>query len=593
MTANATTIVVFEDKDREFTDAIKGAVEKAWPPNERSLPDPTFLWSKQAVLNGADGITLDSLSQASAIIVDLDIHPAHAARRCVYCAKKRAGMHMLLAAREAGAISRTFVCSANLEDLDTDPSPFSSLAGVDYVDSVEDAEGLHFREMRETLADLLAEGLAVFEKKTIRSAKSHPDPPPLAPRVVAAAYLHRERYSASPALRGQLYHIARESATGKSVLIVGNRGTGKETAARYLHVVGSAGLSSRGRLVTFNCAGLDIDTARSELFGHVRGAFTDAKTHRLGAVFDCIPVKTFSETPGGTYADLLDNSIFENDGAVKRIREHAPFGTLFLDEFAELPRRVQALLLRFLENGEVQPMGYSGTILLVDAKGRRHVRLIAATNSQKVRRAFLSKSSDDVDLPIRADLLDRVADWEVLLDDLTREEVRALVQWEVELFHEETGQRRDWSDRAIEHLQALVAGGEMPGNRRQCRKLIRKTMSLIESDRLAGNLLPVPGGEKIRLVEKKDVENARLPVTVTPRTTDITDLLKNFLPESDEEKLLTMLMAQRRMARRDLEKAVGTTSLTSLVNRINKKLRNSEAEFTIKGNRGKYILKRI
>jgi transcriptional regulator with PAS, ATPase and Fis domain len=119
------------------------------------------------------------------------------------------------------------------------------------------------------------------------------------------------------------------------VLIVGETGTGKEVVARLIHE------TSRRRtrdFVTVNCAGIPDSLLESELFGHVRGSFTGAYRDKSG------------------------------------LAAAADRGTLFLDELGEMSLRMQALLLRFLETGEVQRVGSDR----VD--GRLDVRVIAATN---------------------------------------------------------------------------------------------------------------------------------------------------------------------------------------------------------------------
>ena len=134
----------------------------------------------------------------------------------------------------------------------------------------------------------------------------------------------------------ELLRIAeRLAATNIPVLITGETGTGKEVIARFIH--DRSGLK-RGPFVPFNCSAVARDLVESQLFGHRRGAFT-------GAV-DAFP------------------------GVVKT----AERGTLFLDEIGDLESGVQPKLLRFLESGEIQPVG----------EGRPHrvgVRIVAATNS--------------------------------------------------------------------------------------------------------------------------------------------------------------------------------------------------------------------
>lgn len=138
----------------------------------------------------------------------------------------------------------------------------------------------------------------------------------------------------SPAVR-QVSHIIRMVASRRcTVLITGETGTGKEVAARCLHLAGSR---RHGPLVTLNCSAVPDNLLETELFGHVRGAFTGAVQSRVGR--------------------------FEQAGG----------GTLFLDEIGEVPPALQAKLLRVLQEREFQRVGSSETVKV-------DVRVIAATN---------------------------------------------------------------------------------------------------------------------------------------------------------------------------------------------------------------------
>jgi transcriptional regulator with GAF, ATPase, and Fis domain len=130
--------------------------------------------------------------------------------------------------------------------------------------------------------------------------------------------------------------------SGARVLIEGETGVGKDVAARLIH---SLSRRRSQRFVAVNCAGLPDSLLESELFGHVRGSFTGAYRDKVGL------------------AALADR------------------GTLFLDEVGEMSPRMQAVLLRFTEQGEINPVGSDRTARTID------VRLIAATNrslSQRV-----------------------------------------------------------------------------------------------------------------------------------------------------------------------------------------------------------------
>jgi DNA-binding NtrC family response regulator len=146
---------------------------------------------------------------------------------------------------------------------------------------------------------------------------------------------HPEMIATSAAMRPVLELMERVGPSEAHVLVTGEHGTGKELVARWLHVASPR--ASRA-LVAVNMGGLSEGVFESEMFGHVRGAFTGARTDRAGRF------------------ELADG------------------GTLFLDEIANVPLAQQAKLLRVLQTGELERVGA--------ARGRRiDVRLISATNS--------------------------------------------------------------------------------------------------------------------------------------------------------------------------------------------------------------------
>lgn len=139
----------------------------------------------------------------------------------------------------------------------------------------------------------------------------------------------------SPAMQPVLNIIAHVGPSDANVLITGEHGTGKEVVAQTLHAVSGRAAKS---IVTVDAGSLSEGVFESELFGHVKGAFTDAKTDRVGRF------------------ELADD------------------GTLFLDEIANVPSNKQAKLLRVLETGEFERVGSSKT-------RRVNVRVISATNA--------------------------------------------------------------------------------------------------------------------------------------------------------------------------------------------------------------------
>jgi transcriptional regulator with GAF, ATPase, and Fis domain len=139
----------------------------------------------------------------------------------------------------------------------------------------------------------------------------------------------------SAAIRSVEDEADRAARSGAKVLITGETGVGKEVVARFVH---HRSRRAAAPLVTLNCAGLPDTLLESELFGHVRGSFTGA----------------YRDKPG--------------------LLEMAPNGTVFLDEVGEMSPRMQVVLLRFLESGEIQRVGAERAHKRVD------VRIITATN---------------------------------------------------------------------------------------------------------------------------------------------------------------------------------------------------------------------
>jgi DNA-binding NtrC family response regulator len=159
-----------------------------------------------------------------------------------------------------------------------------------------------------------------------------------------------EMIAESPAMRPVLELLARVGPSDANVLVTGEHGTGKELVARILHA--SSPRAARA-LVTVNVGGLAEGVFESELFGHVKGAFTGANADRVGRF------------------DLADG------------------GTLFLDEIANVPLAQQAKLLRVLQTGEFERVGSSRTRAV-------SVRLVSATNADLHAEAAAGRFREDL-----------------------------------------------------------------------------------------------------------------------------------------------------------------------------------------------------
>jgi DNA-binding NtrC family response regulator len=236
-------------------------------------------------------------------------------------------------------------------------------------------------------------------------------------------------------MRRVLKTIQRLGPYKASVLIHGESGTGKELVARALHTLGPV---PKGPFVTFNCSNLVESLAESQLFGHIRGAFTDAREDSLGY---------FRSANGGT---------------------------LFLDEIGELPLRLQPKLLRAVETHEVQPVG-SAHSYKVD------IRLIAATNRDL--RAMVKTGE------FRDDLYYRLNATAILVPPLRerRDAIEALAVHFTEHYNRLFGKQiRYLSRRAIAALQAY----DWPGNVREFAHAMQSAVMLTDGDRVDVQIFP-------------------------------------------------------------------------------------------------------
>jgi DNA-binding NtrC family response regulator len=239
-----------------------------------------------------------------------------------------------------------------------------------------------------------------------------------APQVMAA--IAPELVGQSAAMEKVRQAVMRAAASPFAVLIEGESGSGKELVARAIH---TASVRRARGFCALNCAALSDDLVEAELFGHTRGAFTGAVAERLGL---------FEECQGGT---------------------------LFLDEVAELSARVQAKLLRTLQEGEVRRIG-EATTRKVDA------RIVAATNRPLEPEAKAGRFRHD--LRYRLDVLRIVIPpLRERIDDLP-----LLVRHIWTRLAERTGSRAVLSPAALAHLGLY----DWPGNVRELQNVLASIM---------------------------------------------------------------------------------------------------------------------
>jgi DNA-binding NtrC family response regulator len=253
----------------------------------------------------------------------------------------------------------------------------------------------------------------------------------------------------SRAMQQVMALVERVAPSSASVLITGEHGTGKEVIARALH---AASARSGRAFVAVNAGGLSDGVLESELFGHVKGAFTDARTDRTGCF------------------ELADG------------------GTLFLDEIANMPHGQQARLLRVLQTGEFHPVG-SSRARKVD------VRVLAATNADVAREAAEGR--------LREDLVYRLNTVELRLPPLRerRDDIPDLAS--LFLARGGAGPARRLSTAAMEALLAHP----WPGNVRELEHVIQRAGLLATGDEITpSDLMLRPRGEAAPRLEDMTLE---------------------------------------------------------------------------------------
>ncbi|HLW80790.1 MAG TPA: sigma-54 dependent transcriptional regulator [Candidatus Acidoferrales bacterium] len=261
----------------------------------------------------------------------------------------------------------------------------------------------------------------------------------------------------SAVMRPVLDLISRVGPSDANVLITGEHGTGKEVIARTLQALSSR---SGKPLVTVNAGGLPEGVFESELFGHVKGAFTDAKVDRVGRF------------------ELADG------------------GTLFLDEIANVPMNLQAKLLRALETGEIERVGSSST-------RRVDVRILSATNANVQNEVEAGR--------FREDLLFRLNTIEIHLPPLRerKEDIPLLAMH----FLRQSAQRYRKNLSGFEPTaMKLLLEHPWPGNVRELDHSVERAVLMAEGSEVRASDLGLrqvrEGNSRIEDMSLEDVERA-------------------------------------------------------------------------------------
>ena len=286
------------------------------------------------------------------------------------------------------------------------------------------------------VGDISDDALALALRRAARHAPAATPRAPAPPPSSVGAKLIGDS-TAMGELRGTIARIAGHRTT---VLITGESGTGKELVARAIH---DASPRAARRFVAINCAAIPAPLLESELFGHRRGAFTDAVRDKPGL---------FEEADGGT---------------------------LFLDEVGELPHGLQAKLLRALQESEIRRVGDSTSIKI-------DVRLVAATLRDLAAEVKAGRFRDDLYyrlavLPVPVPpLRDRPEDVPILVDHFTAR------------FAERHGKSARFEGDAV----AALATRTWPGNVRELENVVERTLVLADTPTITAAQLRALLGER-------------------------------------------------------------------------------------------------
>jgi PAS domain S-box-containing protein len=301
-----------------------------------------------------------------------------------------------------------------------------------------------------------------------------------------------EIVGSSPALLAVLQEVERVAPTDASVLIFGETGTGKELIARAIH---NRSTRQARPLVKVNCGAISAGLVESELFGHVKGAFTGAFERRTGRF------------------------------------ELANGGTLFLDEVGELPLETQVKLLRVLQEGEFEPVGSSRTV-------RVDVRIIAATNRHLEEAVQAGR--------FRSDLFYRLNVFPIRVPALRerRSDIPQLVLFFLSRAGRKFGKR---IEGVSQETMELFVNYSWPGNVRELQNLIERSVVLSEGPilTLSQNLFPASSfGEGLTAQVSAAAPAAVLPSAVAAASAPATQAPFS-LEEIERQHILSVLEQTR------------------------------------------------
>lgn len=353
-----------------------------------------------------------------------------------------------------------------------------NLIGALTVDGMDPAQFDHFSDEELRLISVLASGALnnALLMEQLENQTAAVTTIPGAPKTGSAEMV---------GLSAQIMQLKKEieivASSDLNVLITGETGVGKELVARAIH---SGSARAANPLVYLNCAALPESVAESELFGHVKGAFTGAIHHRTGKF------------------EMADN------------------GTLFLDEIGELPLTLQAKLLRVLQYGDIQRVGD-------DSSQRVNVRVLAATNRDLKQHVLAGE--------FRADLFHRLSVFPLHVPPLRErgDDITLLAGFFCEQSRVKMGLKQvALSDAARDLLRRY----DWPGNIRELEHALYRATVLARSGKPGGDVWLQPQHFQLADAEIKPVSS---PVTSAP----VVDNLRIATDEYQRQIIISTLDA--------------------------------------------------
>ena len=425
----------------------------------------------------ADNVAETAVSSGSIDVLVVDSDPAQARITAGLIAKRgtdRFRPHVFTAPDQAWSTARDSSDTIILADLETigGPDAITTIAGLggpviatSTIGSLNMAVGAVKAGASDFLTKPFGARALLASLEAALATTTRPEPLPSPEQIHAgqqpdfAGFVGR-----SPAMLAIYEQICRIAPSRAPVFITGESGTGKELCAEAIHANGSR---ANAPMVAINCSAIPRDLMESEIFGHIRGAFTGATSDRAGA------------------AELADG------------------GTLFLDEIGEMDLGLQAKLLRFIQTGIVHRVG-DGAAKKVD------VRIVSATNRNPRTEVNAGR--------LREDLFYRLHVLPIHLPPLRErvEDILPLSGSFLARFGAEEGRRfRGFSPEAA----ALIQSCPWPGNVRQLQNMIRRIVVLHDGLDVTAAMLPEDAVDLDNSGKDQEIEyvegNAGLP-GITP-----------------------------------------------------------------------------